>query len=62
VGPEKCDQIAELVATFEFQSVSGLWDRRNLPARIARMMELRFQSVSGLWDRRNATTRAAWTT
>jgi len=36
-----------------FQSVSGLWDRRN-EARVLLIVEFsEFQSVSGLWDRRN---------
>jgi len=37
-----------------FQSVSGLWDRRNITTRNIQAILYLFQSVSGLWDRRNA--------
>jgi len=37
----------------KFQSVSGLWDRRNLLTRVMASHADMFQSVSGLWDRRN---------
>jgi len=36
-----------------FQSVSGLWDRRNTGRQTTDMRIEGFQSVSGLWDRRN---------
>jgi len=36
-----------------FQSVSGLWDRRNLLSPPEPPCLTKFQSVSGLWDRRN---------
>jgi len=36
-----------------FQSVSGLWDRRNYNCYARDGSLVLFQSVSGLWDRRN---------
>ena len=45
-----------------FQSVSGLWDRRNANAVTIVATAARFQSVSGLWDRRNRFAGARrWT-
>jgi len=41
-----------------FQSVSGLWDRRNAAAAAVVDHVLQFQSVSGLWDRRNPASRS----
>jgi len=56
VGPEKCREDALEIAAYLFQSVSGLWDRRNPGGRRVRL-RAPFQSVSGLWDRRNADAR-----
>ena len=53
VGPEKLECTAVVVYVPTFQSVSGLWDRRNLDARATCQGPMAFQSVSGLWDRRN---------
>jgi len=53
VGPEKFFHVALELGQVAFQSVSGLWDRRNATALAAIGAKVEFQSVSGLWDRRN---------
>jgi len=47
----------DVVDLDEFQSVSGLWDRRNLVSAAWLGLYIVFQSVSGLWDRRNSARR-----
>jgi len=50
--------VALTVPPRKFQSVSGLWDRRNDGSPMRTRAPCPFQSVSGLWDRRNVRTRS----
>jgi len=60
VGPEKFGGYVDAAWVALFQSVSGLWDRRNR-VRPAEPMDVNpFQSVSGLWDRRNIAGWSSW--
>jgi len=56
VGPEKSVLVYAALVLLWFQSVSGLWDRRNLIGLTVTVAVSLFQSVSGLWDRRNLTS------
>jgi len=53
VGPEKLNVWTQRARAWLFQSVSGLWDRRNSKSPPWPNAASLFQSVSGLWDRRN---------
>ena len=61
VGPEKCSPSRPPSPSTRFQSVSGLWDRRNRTRRQTARRHPAFQSVSGLWDRRNLERLAGLT-